>query len=105
MKVGLADCGRCRQCVCFAFLASISQTKVVWIAAQLLVAAVGDQEVVLQTQSPAARPVNSRLDCQHHPLSDRARPCLMRKRWFMRACTDTMADGMRGLTRIPPLRD
>src|SRR5215831_8174302 len=105
MEVGVADCARCRQSLCFASLVSIRQTKVVWIAAKLLVAAVCDQEVVFQTQSPAARPVDSRLDRQHHPLSDRARPCLMRKRWFVRPCTDTMADGMRGLTRITALRD
>src|SRR5215470_19472641 len=88
---------------CFAILVSIRQTKIVRIGAQLLVPVVCDQEVVLEAQSPTARPVNSRLDCQHHPFANRTCPRLMCKWWLMRASTDTMTNGMRWLARVPTL--
>jgi hypothetical protein len=79
---------------------SIRQTEIVWISAKLLVALICDQEVIFQPQSAAARPVNSRLDGQHHSLPDGAGPCLMRKRGFVRSSADAMADGMGRLPRI-----
>ena len=59
-----------------AISALACQAKIVGVGAQFLVAVLGDQEIVLQAQAAAARPINSRLDGQHHILASscRARP-------------------------------
>src|SRR4029077_7463480 len=100
VEVRRTGCGWFRQCVAYSLLVSIRQTKVVWISTKLLVAVICYQEVVFEAQSAAARPIDSRFDCQYHSLPDCARPRLMRKRRFVRPSTDTMADGMGRLPGI-----
>src|SRR5437868_1414807 len=79
--------------------------EVVRIGAELLVASAGDVEAILDAQSPAFRPINARLDREHHALADRSRAGLMRIRRFVRTRANAMCHRMRRLPGVSALRD
>src|ERR1035437_497415 len=85
--------------------ATFCQTEIVWVGAQLLVAGFGDQKIVFQTQASAARPVNARLDCQHHAFFYSAGACLVRVGPLVGAGTDAVADGVGGLSGVSTFGD
>src|SRR5882757_2531819 len=83
----------------------LCQTKIVRIITHFFAAVFRDPEIVFQTKSSAAGPVNSGLDCQHHPLPYRAGSCLVCVRRFVRPRADSMANRMRWLSRISTFSD
>src|SRR5881398_1189049 len=77
-----------------------SQTKIVGIRTQLFAAARGHKKVVFQAQPPAAFPVHSRLNGEHHAGAHCPRSCLMGVRRLMRARAHAVRHRMRWLARI-----
>src|SRR5206468_2945109 len=72
----------------------------VWERGELLGAFVGDEEVVLDAQPAALRPVDARLECQHHAGLELAATSLMRVGGLVCARADAVAEGMGGLPRV-----
>ena len=62
-----------------------------------------DQEVVLDAQPAAARPVHAGLDREDHVLAQLAGPGLVSVRRLVSAGADAVRDRMRGLARVADL--
>src|SRR5208283_5728053 len=73
--------------------------------AQLLVAFPGDPEVVFEAKSTATRPIDGRLDSQHHAFANCARSSLVCVGRLMSASSHTVADRVGWLTRISSFGD
>src|ERR1700680_5298041 len=82
------------------FLTRASQTEIIRVSTEFFVAVLRDQEVIFEAEPAAARPVNPRLDRQHHSLFHGSRSRLMRVRRLVRPCAYTVADRMRRLSWI-----
>jgi hypothetical protein len=79
---------------------ALSQPEIIGIRAQLFVTGFGDKKIVFQAQPTSARPVNTRLDSQHHVLSHGATSGLMCVGKFVRPRAYTVTYCVRGLARI-----
>src|SRR5215467_7308072 len=79
--------------------------EIVRIRAQLFAAAIGDPKIVFKAQPAATRPVNARLNGEHHAFANSARARLMPIRWLMRAGANSVADGVRRLPGVSPFRN
>src|SRR6266508_306797 len=83
----------------------VGSPKIVRVGGELLDAALGDEEVVLDAQSPAALPVRARLDREHHPFLDRAAAGLVCIGRLVCAGSDAVRDRVRRLTGIAGVGD
>src|SRR5882762_4381925 len=81
------------------------QPKIIWIRAEFLIPRIGDPKIVLQPQAAACRPVDPRLNCQDHSLSNRSRARLVRVGRFVGASSNAVTDRMRRLAGITALGD
>src|ERR1022692_1082698 len=83
----------------------LRETKVIRISAQFLVAGLGDQKIVFQPKATAPGPVNARFDREHHSFFYGSGAGLVGIRPLVRARADTVANGMRRLSRIATFGD
>src|SRR4051812_48056857 len=81
------------------------EPKIVRIGAQFFVPDIGDPKIVFEAKSPAARPIDSRLERQHHALPHSPCAGLVRIGLLVRAGTYSVTDRMGGLSRISAFRD
>src|SRR5579872_2455248 len=87
------------------FLVASCQTKIVRISAQLFIACIGNQKVIFDAQAAAARPINSRLDRQHHPFFNGAFSRLMGIGKLVRPRAHAVTNGMGGLSWVSAVRN
>jgi phenylacetate-coenzyme A ligase PaaK-like adenylate-forming protein len=99
-RSGAASCSGSPICACERPRTGLGGDDPVRERGELFRTVRGDEEVVLDAQAAALRPVDPRLDRQHHALADLAAGGLVRVGRLVRAGADAVADRVRRLAGV-----
>jgi hypothetical protein len=81
-------------------MSCVKDAKVIGERAQFFVAVAGDPEIVFQSKAAASGPVDTRLNGQHHTLTNRTLSGLMSVWRLVGASSHTVTYGVRRLAGI-----